>query len=110
MCSGIVPFRKRELVAGQAQVVVRAELDSLLALHRHHRASLALEQPEVGHQVLLARHAELLDAVVRAGLFEEIDRRWHSIRVRQRGSDRGQAGSVQGGPEAVHQAALADLS
>ena len=98
------------LVAGQAEVVVRAELDPLGALHRDDRPRLAFEQPEIRHQVLLAGRAKLLHAVVRAGFLEEVDGRWHSNRVRRRGGDRGQAGPVPRGPEAVHQAALADLS
>jgi hypothetical protein len=58
------------LVTREAQVVVRAELDPLLALHRHDRPGVPLEQAEVGHQVLLAGRPELLEAVVRTGLLE----------------------------------------
>ena len=41
-----------------------------LALHLDHRAGRALEDPEVGHQVVVARSLELLDALVVARLLE----------------------------------------
>ena len=43
------------------------------ALHQRDRAGLGLDHPEVRHQVVLARGAQLLQALVAAGLFEEID-------------------------------------
>ena len=43
------------------------------ALHLDHRAGRALEHPEVGHQVVLARRPELLEPLVAAGLLEEVD-------------------------------------
>src|SRR3954471_950453 len=60
-------------VAGQPEVVVRAERDPLLALHQGDRAGLGLDHPEVRHQVVLAGGAQLLQALVAAGLFEEVD-------------------------------------
>jgi hypothetical protein len=59
-------------VLGQAEVVVRAEHQALAALHPHHRAGGALERPVVGEEVLLARQPQLLEALVRAGLLEEV--------------------------------------
>ena len=57
-------------VAGQPEVVVRAQHDALAAFHLHHRAGRALEHAEVGHEVVLARRAELLEPLVAAGLVE----------------------------------------
>ena len=90
-CSGVVPFMKREpvrpgavgvervarrlldpLVAGQAEVVVRAERDPLPALHQRDRARLGLDDAEVGQQVVLARRGQLLEPVVVARLREEV--------------------------------------
>ena len=62
------------LVAGQAQVVVRAEHHLLGALDLHQRARLGLDQAEVGEEVLLARGLELLEAVVASRLLEDVDR------------------------------------
>ena len=65
--------RDHALVAGQPQVVVRAEHDPLGALHLHHRARRALEQPEVRQHVGLAGGAQLLGALVAADLGEDVD-------------------------------------
>jgi hypothetical protein len=48
------------LVAGEPEVVVRAEHDPLVALHVNHRPGRALEHPEVGHEVVVASSLELL--------------------------------------------------
>jgi len=61
------------LVAGQAEVVVRAEHDPLPALHLDDRQRRALEHPEIGHQILLARGSQLLEPVVLARLREHVD-------------------------------------
>ena len=62
------------LVAGQPEVVVGAEHDRLPALHLDHGAGLRGEQAEVGEEVVLLGRFELLEAVVAAGLLEDVDR------------------------------------
>ena len=61
------------LVAGQAEVVVGAEHDRLVALHLDDRAGLRGEQAEVGEEVVLLRRFQLLEAVVAARLLEDVD-------------------------------------
>ena len=60
------------LVAGEAEVVVRAEHDPLGALHLDDRARGALERAEIRQQVGVARHAQLLGALMAAGLGEDV--------------------------------------
>jgi hypothetical protein len=57
-------------VAGEPEVVVRAEHDALVALHLDHRAGRSLEHPEVGHEVMVASSLELLQPLVLASLLE----------------------------------------
>src|SRR4051794_6850038 len=65
------------LVGGQAQVVVGAEHHALGALHLDHRHGRRLDQAEVGEQVLLARGAKQLGAVVVACFGEDVDAGGH---------------------------------
>ena len=91
-CRSIVPFRKRDpvspvpylLTASSApwrtrsspvrpEVVVGAEHDPSLALHRHDRERRALQHAEVGQCVELARGAQLVQALVVPGFVEDVD-------------------------------------
>ena len=59
-------------IASQAEVVVRPEHEALAALHLHDRACRALDLPEVGDQVLLARKLDELTPVVMPRLLEQV--------------------------------------
>ena len=60
------------LVPGKAEVVVRSEHDPLGTFHFHHRPGGAVEKPEVGEQVGLPGHPQLLFALVAVDLGEEV--------------------------------------
>jgi hypothetical protein len=57
---GVLRAGDDALVAGEAEVVVRAEHDPLGALHLDHGARRPLDDPEVGQHVGLAGRAQLL--------------------------------------------------
>ena len=65
------------LVAGQPEIVVRAEHDPPLALHLDDRQRRTLEHAEVGQRVELAGGSQLLEALVLARLGEDVDRGRH---------------------------------
>ena len=88
------------LVAGQAEVVVRAQHHPLGALHVHDRPRRAAQRPPVRDDVGLAGRAQDLRALVIAGLGEDVDGGRH---VGCRGhARRGPPRRVQTRAEGVH--------
>ena len=72
LLEGVARALEDALVPGEAEVVVGPEHDPLGPLHFDHGPRGAVEKAEVGEQVGLPGHAELLLALVAADLGEQV--------------------------------------
>ncbi len=74
---GVLRALHHPLVAGQPEVVVRAQHDALRTLHLDHRHRGRVEDVEVGQDVGLAGRAQDVFAVMATDLGEDVDRGGH---------------------------------